>query len=161
MGHLDRIKEAKQRRLEEEADARIREVERIMGIKPDPFCKYCNLHVEMFGHAERCDLRFISPDSIQGQIDENIKKFRKEQNKQRIFRGSGGGGWSGVPGSRTKSLVKRRSSKNRGPHRELQYCRVCQKQTLFVNKRCRECEHARPCKHQLGNKNCQLCFPEE
>lgn len=159
---MDRIKEAKRRRLEAEADERIKQVEKLMGIQPKPYCKYCKLHVEMFGHSVTCDLRFISPDSIKQQIDENIKKMRKEANKQRIFKGSGGTGWSGVPGKRTKSLVKRRSSKNRGPARALRYCGVCEKRTLFVNKRCRECEHERPCGYNpLGNKNCQLCFPEE
>lgn len=161
MSHLDKIEAARQRRLEAEEDERIKRVEQLTGGAGTVVCKVCHMNKEVFGHADSCELRRINPDAIEQQIDENIKLHRKNANKQRIFKGERKPTWSGVPGKQQKSLVRRRSSKNRGPNRELRYCAVCEERTMFVNQRCRTCEHERPCNYYPTGKNCQSCFPGE
>lgn len=155
-----RLNRHKAKRLKQEADDRIEQVEEILGLESNPTCSKCKSIVTVSGHTDDCVLRRINPDSLDATIQEVRKKAVKEQNKQRIFKNSGRK-WSGLPGGTGKTTVRKRRSKNRGPIYEMRYCHVCSERRTFILKGeqwiCNICEHTKPCSYNPVGRNCKIC----
>lgn len=154
MDYIAEIEKRRKLRLQKEIDDRIVTVQRLLGEDPGARCKHCKQLSSVLGHAEDCALRKINPEIIVKSQLASAIHLRKNANKQRIFK-SDKPRWSGMPPGQ-KTLVRKRTSKNRGPERELRHCRVCGEQTIFLNTTgkwvCNVCQHERPC--EFGCKVC-------
>lgn len=158
MAGIQRMKAA---RLKKEADDHIKDVQKFLGENPNKRCKHCKRQSVIVGHADGCLLTRLNLESLK-QVQKDVAiKLRKDINKQRIFR-SDKPRWSGMPPMQ-KTLVRKRTSKNRGPAREVKKCRVCGEQTLFMNTTgewmCSKCSHSKPCSWEPLGRNCGKCFP--
>ena len=138
-------------------DDTIKMVEELLGAVPDPWCKLCDEAAAYHGHAEDCPLRFIRPSVVlEGKIDADII-FKKNENRQRIFK-SDKKKWSGLPGASIKTTIKKRRPRKPKQVRELRRCRVCEKRHLHSKRgrfwMCMKCEHIRPCPPR---SRCRIC----
>ena len=160
MSDIDWTARAKARRLlaEAAADDPIHRVEKILGLSRLNRCKECEQIPAIAGHGKGCAITKINPDNLQAEIDAGHQKLRKKMNQQRIFK-TDQPYWNGLPGKPTKTHVRKRYSNNRGPGREIQLCKVCKVQTIFVNGLCRVCQHDRKCTYINAGNNCQTCWP--
>ena len=155
------IARTKAARLKKEADDHIKNVQKFLGEHPNKRCRHCKRQSVIVGHADDCLLYRLNLEDLKRVQSDVAIKLRKDINKQRIFK-SDKPRWSGMP-PKQKSLVRKRTSKNRGPARELRHCRVCGEQTLFMNTTgawmCSKCGHERPCAWEPVGKNCTVCHP--
>lgn len=142
---------------EELDDARIIRVMELLGEHSNPMCKHCKVPALHVGHTPDCAYRKIDPDKLKKAMQDANIEVRKNMNRQRIFK-SDKKKWSGLPGG-GKTLVKRRTTRNRGPNYELRFCDVCTKRRMFKNGRCIECNHKKVC--ELTQTACPRCHPRE
>jgi len=157
MDDIWRVNWERDKRIGEEIDGRILDVQKILGEDPNKRCQHCGQQAVILGHDAECPLRRIDPNMLRkGQEDAAIE-LRKNCNKQRIFR-TDQKRWSGSPPMQP-TMVRKRVSKNRGPGRELRKCFVCITQTLFENGKCQKCEHSQRCALQLPY--CKACWPRQ
>jgi hypothetical protein len=159
----EKIREQKRLRLEREKDDRIAKIQRRIGENPKRRCKHCG-RLPLVGHTDECKLRTMNLEMLDKAVEDGNILLKKNINRQRIFK-SDKPRWSGAPPFQ-KTLVKKRTTKNRGPVVELQKCRVCCAQTLKIATKdgmvCRECGHSKPCEFDpVGLNLCQLCLPTE
>lgn len=137
---------------------RMARVAKTLGISVHPTCSECDWIVMLIGrHAPDCPLRKIRAKVVRAikrqAADDHRKRMAKKGRGFKVFTGGGG------PAERQGTLVRKRSTKNRGPKRETRRCRPCAEDRMFVNNRCSICEHERTCNYYPTGRNCQTCYP--